>query len=27
VAAFIEFVELAEAKQAEGKNIYVYASY
>ena len=27
VAAFIDFVELAEAKQAEGKNIYVYASY
>ena len=27
VAAFIDFVELAEAKQAEGKNIYVYASF
>jgi len=27
VAAFIDFVELAEAKQAEGKNIYIYASF
>ena len=25
--AYTDFVELAEAKQAEGKNIYVYASY
>ena len=25
--AFVDFVKLAEAKQAEGRNVYVYASY
>lgn len=27
VSTYVSFVELAEAKQAEGKNVYVYASY